>query len=92
MPIRRHLQNLNLLGMFLDLFAELSAKGIPSQLVKSSDIFQLDALRVVLLEVVQGPLQPGHGVKVLLQRAVVAAHRTGSKSGLYLCNRKKNNT
>ena len=63
--------------MFLDLFAELPTEGVASELVQGPDIFELDALRVVLLEVVQRTLQPRHGVEVLLQRAVIAAHRAG---------------
>ncbi len=77
-------------GMFLYLFAELTAQGVPSEFVKSSDVFQFDALRVVLLEVVERPLQPGHGVKVFLQRTVIAAHRASLQGGFNFCKSSRN--
>lgn len=64
--------------MFLNLLAEFSSQGISSQLVEGANIFQFNALRIVLLEVVEGALQPGHGVKVLLQGAVITTHRAGT--------------
>jgi hypothetical protein len=45
-------------GVLLDLLAELPAERVAAVVVQRADVLHLDALRVVLLEVVERSFQP----------------------------------